>query len=819
MENNNIEIINISDEMRQSYLDYAMSVIIGRALPDVRDGLKPVQRRVLYAMHQGGMFSNKKTIKCASVVGDVLKKFHPHGDSSVYDALVHLVQAWSKRFPLVEGQGNFGSIDGDPPAAYRYTECRLSSAGESLLTDIEQETVDYIANYDDTTVEPVVLPAAWPNLLVNGADGIAVGMATHIPPHNLGEVINATIELIANPDITIDELMKIIPGPDFPTGGIITGIGQIRSAYKTGRGILKISSNTSFETIKRKGRDVSAIIVNEIPYQVNKSRLIEKIADLVNGKSIEGISNVRDESDREGMRVVIELKKDATEEVVLNQLLKLTPMRVSFGIINLAIVEGKPEVCNLYQMIRHFVDHRRDVIARRTRFQLRKAEERMHLLEGFRIALANLDDVIKLIKESDSPKIARENLIAKYELSKIQAQAILDLKLQKLTGMERLAIENEHAELAKEIQRLISILADTNKMDAIIVEELELARDKFSSPRRSVIQEGEEADIDLEDLIEDEEMAITVSHKGYIKRTSLDEYKAQKRGGKGVSGAAKKEDDFIENFFVASSHDHLLAFSSQGRVYWLKVYQAPEASRTARGRALINLLKLKEDETITTILPVKEFDENKLVVMATEKGSIKKISLSSFSKPRKGGIVACGIKDGDKLIEVALANKNDDILITASNGKSIRFSEEGVREMGRTAGGVRGIKLAEDVKSVGMSVIDNATEDNSFNTVLTICENGYGKRTKIEEYRSQTRGGQGVIDIQTTDRNGPVVGNMISSDACQIMLITSSGKVIRMNASDISIVGRNTKGVRLINLDEAESVVGVAHLKETEEEE
>ena len=814
----NITEIGIGKEMRQSYLDYAMSVIIGRALPDVRDGLKPVQRRVLYAMHQGGNLSSKKTVKCASVVGDVLKKFHPHGDSSVYDALVHLVQEWAKRNPLIDGQGNFGSIDGDPPAAYRYTECRLSKAGEALLTDIEQETVDYIPNYDDTTFEPVVLPALWPNLLVNGTDGIAVGMATHIPPHNLGEVVDATIKLIDNADITIEELMQIIPGPDFPTGGIITGVGQIRSAYTTGKGILKISAKTHFETLKRKSREVEALIVDEVPYQVNKARLIEKIADLVNDKQIEGISNIRDESDRKGMRIVIELKRDATNEVVLNQLLKLTPMRTSFGVINLAIVEGKPEVCNLYELISHFVDHRRDVIQRRTKFQLRKANERMHILEGFRIALTNLDAVIELIKKSDSPKEAKDNLMAKYAMSEVQAQAILDLRLQKLTGMERLAIETEYNELKKEIDRLIDLLSSPKKIDAVIKNELIEVKTRFGTPRRTVIEAGEETEFDMEDLIEDEQVAITVSHKGYVKRTSLTEYRAQKRGGKGVAGTASKDDDFTENFFTASNRDYLLAFTSLGRLHWLKVYQIPEGNRTARGRALVNLLNLREDETVATILPVKEFSKDKLVVMLSENGTIKKISLDSFSRPRNGGIVACKIKEGDKLISVGLANINDDILISASNGKSIRFTESEIRETGRNASGVRGIRLKTDSKAVGMTVINSSASENIYNTILTVCENGYGKRTEIEEYRAQSRGGQGVIDIQTTDRNGDVVGAIAVSDNCEIMLITSSGKVIRTKANGISVVGRNTKGVRLINLDDEEVVVGVAHLEESDEE-
>ncbi len=818
-EQNNISIINIGQEMKQSYMDYAMSVIIGRALPDVRDGLKPVQRRVLYAMHSEGLISTRKTSKCAGVVGEVLKKLHPHGDSSVYDALVHLVQPWSKRMPLIDGQGNFGSIDGDSPAAYRYTECRLSPLGESLLTDIEQKTVDFIPNFDDSTEEPTVLPAIWPNLLVNGADGIAVGMATHIPPHNLVEVINATIGLIENPEITFEELVNHIPGPDFPTGGIISGTGQIMSAYRTGRGILRVSAKTHFETLKRKSREVEAIIATEIPYQVNKKRLIEKIAELVNDKKIEGISNLRDESDREGLRIVIELKRDATSEVVLNQLLKLTPLRSSFGVINLAIVDGRPVVCTLRQMISYFVDHRRSVIARRTQFQLNNAEKRLHVLEGFIIALANLDQVIDLIKKSESPAEARENLIAKYQLSVIQAQAILDLRLQKLTGLERLAIENEHAALVKEIERLQSILGDPKQIDGIIVAELTEAKNKYGEPRRTVIEEAVGDDFVLEDLIENVEMAVTVSNKGYVKRTNLDNYRAQKRGGKGVTGASSgDDDDFIEHFFVAETHNYMLIFTSGGRLYWLKVYEVPEAGRTAKGRNLINLLDLKDnEEQITAVLPVKVFSDNQYVVMATDQGVIKRIELSAFSNPRKGGIVACTLKENEKLVGVELSKNGDDILMSAASGKAIRFNSDDVRDMGRTARGVRGLKISEADRLVGLKVLALGDEESKCNTLLTVCENGYGKRTLLSEYRQQGRGGKGVIDIQTDERNGSVVGIAIVGDDSEVMLMTSGGKVIRMKVAGISVVGRNTKGVRMVSLDQDEKVLALASMAESTE--
>lgn len=814
--------VNIEEEMRQSYMDYAMSVIIGRALPDVRDGLKPVQRRILYAMHSEGLASSRKHSKCAGVVGEVLKRYHPHGDSSVYEALVRLAQPWNMRMPLIDGQGNFGSIDGDPAAAYRYTECRMTAFAEKMLEDIDKDTVDFIANFDDTTVEPLVLPSAIPNLLINGADGIAVGMATHIPPHNVAEVVDGAIALIENPAISVAELMKYIPGPDFPTAGIIYGRDAIVSAYQHGKGVLQVRAKAEIESLKVGSREGEAIIVTEIPFQVNKARLIEKIAELVNEREIDGISRLRDESDRKGMRIVMELKRDATAEVVLNQLFKLTPMQVSFGIINLAIVDGKPVVCSLAQLLFNFINHRRDVVTRRTQFELRKAQERMHLLEGFRIALLNLDDVIQLIKSSATPAEAREGLMARYQLTEIQANAILDLKLQKLTGMERLAIEREHEELGKEIQRLLAILADARRVDGIIIEELRSIRERFASERLTKIVETTE-DIQIEDLIEDEDMVVSVSHKGYIKRTALAGYRAQRRGGKGVSGAASVEDDYVEHLFVASALADLLVFTSLGRLYWQKVYEVPEAGRTARGRALVNLLHLRPEEIVTAILPVRQFVEDRFVFMATERGVVKKSPLMDFARARRNGIMACTLDDNDKLISVAITHGADEVILATKDGMAIRFSENDVRAMGRNARGVRGINLEGEDVVVSMTVVGGSDGDleegemrvNRSGTLLTVCQNGYGKRSALEDYRVQGRGGKGLIDIKTDERNGPVVGVCAVVDDSDLMIITSGGKIIRTNAKGISVIGRNTRGVTLIDLDEGETVVAVTHLVET----
>ena len=814
MENQpSVSPIAIESEMRQSYLDYAMSVIVGRALPDVRDGLKPVQRRVLYAMLNEGLVSNRKHSKCAGVVGEVLKRYHPHGDMPVYEALVRLAQPWNLRYTLIDGQGNFGSIDGDPPAAYRYTECRMTSLAERLLEDIEKETVDFSPNFDDSTQEPQVLPSVIPNLLVNGANGIAVGMATHIPPHNLSEVIDGALAVLNNPNVSLNELLQLIPGPDFPTGGTIYGRGAIISAYSNGRGIIQVRAKASFEKLKTKSREADIIVITEIPYQLNKSRLLEKIAELVNEKQIEGISKLRDESDRAGMRIVIELKRDATPEVVLNQLYKLTPMQSSFGIVNLAIVDGKPVICSLHDLLTHFLNHRRDVVTRRTEFDLKKAKERMHLLEGFRIALLNLDEVIKLIRGASTPKDARDELISRYSLSTIQAQAILDLRLQKLTGMERLAIEQEYEELAKLIQDLLNILGDSKRVDAIIGAELAAVKEKYGDARRTeIIDDGGE--IDMQDLIEDEQMVVSVTHKGYVKRTSVSEYREQRRGGKGIIGAASDDDDFVKHLFVTSTLSDLLVFTSLGRMYWLKVYNIPESGRTSKGRALVNLLELKEDEKLCTILPIREWSENSFIALATRAGIIKKTALEEFSRSRRSGIVACTLEEGDTLIGAAITSGKDDILLATRDGMAIRFQEDQVRPMGRSARGVTGIRFEGDDAVVGMTVIQGGStppaEGQEELTLLTVCENGFGKRTVVSEYRSQNRGGKGLIDIQTEGRNGPVVEAMAVTNATGIMLITSGGKIIRTSAKDVSVIGKNTRGVKMIDLDENEKVVAVA---------
>lgn len=814
------QAVNIGEEMRQSYMDYAMSVIIGRALPDVRDGLKPVQRRVLYAMLSEGLVSNRKHSKCAGVVGEVLKRFHPHGDIPVYDALVRLAQPWCLRYPLIDGQGNFGSIDGDPPAAYRYTESRLTALAEKLLEDIEKETVDFGPNFDDTTLEPLVLPSVIPNLLVNGADGIAVGMATHIPPHNLREVVSGTIAYLENPTISLDEMMKHIPGPDFPTGGTIYGRSAIVSAYRDGKGIIQLRAKTAFEPTPGK-KDTTSIVVTEIPFQVNKARLIERIAELYNNKEIEGISRVRDESDRKGMRVVIELKRDATPEVVLNQLFKLTPLQTSFGIINLAIVEGKPVVCSLIELISHFVDHRRDVVVRRTQFDLRKAQARMHLLDGFRIVLLNIDEVIALIKKAQTPDEARAGLMKRYSLSEIQAQAVLDLKLQKLTGLERLAIEQEHKELAAEIARLLSILADSKKVDQIIGAELQQVRDQFGDDRRTALAEQVE-EIQVEDLIEDEEMVVTISHQGYIKRIASSSYKAQKRGGKGISATSVAHEDFTEHLFIASTLSDVMVFTSSGRLYWVKVYEIPEAGRTARGRALVNLLNLKDEaEKITTVLPVRELGPTACVLMATKQGVVKKTQLEEFTRSRRTGIIACSIDDGDALIGVGMTSGQDEIILATKSGMAIRFEETDVRAMGRAARGVKGITLDEGDAVVSMTVVAkgvvNGAGPVADGTLLTVCENGFGKRSLLSDYRVQGRGGKGLIDIKTDDRNGPVVAAVNVSDTDQLMIITTGGKMVRTPVADISTIGRNTKGVKLIGLDAGEKVTAVGHLVESDE--
>ncbi|MBI4825800.1 MAG: DNA gyrase subunit A [Nitrospirae bacterium] len=825
-------VINIEEEMKTSYLNYAMSVIIGRALPDVRDGLKPVQRRILYAMLREGLLPGKRYSKCAGVVGEVLKKYHPHGDSAVYDALVRLAQDFNMRNILVDGQGNFGSVDGDPAAAYRYTEAKLTKIAEEMLTDIDKETVDFIPNYDETTTEPTVLPSKVPNLIINGSAGIAVGMATNIPPHNLGEIVDGLLMMIADPDVEISALMKKIKGPDFPTGSAIYGKKGIADAYMTGRGLIRIRAKTVEEEYSKGTR----IIITELPYQVNKSRLVEKIAELVREKKIEGISDLRDESDRKGIRVVIELKKGAFLQVVLNQLYKHTPMATTFGVILLAIVNGQPKVLNLAQMLSLFLDHRRIIIRRKTEFELRKARERAHILEGLKIALDNLDAIIKLIRASKTPSEALEGLMNKFPLTKIQAQAILDMKLQRLTGLERDKIIEDYEALIKEIERLISILASPELINNIIKEELAEIKEKYADKRRTTIT-GEAEDITIEDLITEEDMVVTISRLGFVKRTAADLYKSQKRGGtgkKGMSlrgGAGKKgtdgtavtsadaqspvierEEDMVETLFKASTHDYALFFTNFGRLYWLKVYEIPEGDRATKGRAIVNLLKISPHERITAVFPVKEFREDQYLVMATRKGTVKKTALEAYSHPRANGINAISLEEGDELVGVRITGGNEDINLSTKNGLSIRFNEKDVRSMGRTAKGVRGIRLKADDEVVSVDVLDEET------TLLTVTQNGFGKRTRASEYRLQSRGGKGVFTIKVTPKNGKVVGVLKVTKDDEIIIIANSGKLIRMKASSISLIGRATQGVTLIKLAENDKVVGIALVAEKDEE-
>ena len=803
-------IINIEDEMKTSYINYAMSVIVGRALPDIRDGLKPVHRRILYAMFREGLLSNKKYSKSAGVVGEVIKKYHPHGDTAIYDAMVRMVQDFNMRYPLVDGQGNFGSIDGDPPAAYRYTEARLTKIAEEMLADIDKETVDFAPNFDETTEEPLVLPSKTPNLLINGSSGIAVGMATNIPPHNLSEIIDGLIMLLDNPKAAISDLMKVVKGPDFPTAGFIHGTGGIKDAFNTGRGSIQMRARAIVEINPKNEKE--SIIVTELPYQVNKARLIERIAELVRDKKIEGITDLRDESDKEGMRIVIELKKGAIAGVVLNQLYKHTSMQSTFGVIMLALVNNQPRVLNLKESLHYFVEHRKEVVIRRTRFDLRKAEERRHILEGLKIALDNLDAVIALIRKSKTPEEARTGLMEKFKLTQIQAQAILDMKLQKLTGLEREGIINEYEEILKIIEYLKSVLADEKLVKKLVKEELSEIKEKYGDERRTEIV-PETKEITLEDMIASEEMVITISHTGYIKRNPLKLYRSQRRGGKGMIGMETKEEDFVEHLFVASTHDYLLFFTNNGKVYWLKVYEVPEAGRQAKGKAIINLLQLSTDEKLTTVLPVSKFEEGRYVVMCTKMGVIKKTALSAFSNPRAGGIIAVSIDKGDSLVAAGLTDGKKEILIGTKKGLGIRFNEDDVRDMGRTARGVRGIDLQKGNEVVGMEIV----KDNS--TIMTIAENGFGKRTELDEYRLQSRGGKGIITIKTTERNGDVVGILQVSDDDEIMMITAHGKVIRLKLKSIRTIGRNTQGVRLFDLDKEDKIKDVALLAEKEEEE
>ena len=798
----------VQDEMQQSYLDYAMSVIVGRALPDVRDGLKPVQRRILYAMYELGNEYGKPYKKSARIVGDVIGKYHPHGDNAVYDALVRMVQEFSLRCPLVDGQGNFGSVDGDSAAAMRYTEVRLAKIASELLSDLDKETVETVPNYDGSLSEPRVLPARIPNLLVNGSSGIAVGMATSIPPHNLGEVLDALLALIANPEVTIEELMRFIPAPDFPTGGILYGLDNVRDAYLTGRGSVQIRARAFIEKAKRGDRE--SIVITEIPYQVNKARLIEKIADLARDKEIEEISDIRDESDREGMRVVVELKKDAVAEVVLNNLYKQTQMQTSFGVQLLSIVQNQPRTLTLKQTLEEFLAFRKEVVTKRSLFLLRKAEARAHILEGLQIALDHLDAVIKLIRGSKDPKEAKDGLMAKFRLTEIQAQAILDMRLQRLTGLEREKIAQELKEVQAEIKRLKKILAEESELLRVVGNEFREIRQAYADERRSQIVR-ETKDIRLEDLIVDEEMVVTVSHTGYIKRNPISLYRTQRRGGRGKMGMGTKEEDFVESAFIASMHTYILFFSNTGKLYWLKVHELPEASRAAKGRAIVNLLSLSPGETISTILPVKEFVEGKHVVTATAQGVIKKTELMEYSRPRAGGIIAMGLNEGDQLIATAITSGQDEIFLSTRHGMSIRFHERDVRPMGRAAVGVRGIDLEKGDAVVGMEIL------RPLGTLLTATENGFGKRTDIEEYRIQSRGGKGVITLKVTEKTGAIVGVAQVSDGDDVMLVTDSGKIIRMAVDEIRVIGRNTQGVRLIGLQENEHVASLARLAEKEE--
>jgi len=829
--------VNLEDEMKQSYLDYAMSVIIGRALPDVRDGLKPVHRRVLYAMQELGNDWNKPYKKSARVVGDVIGKYHPHGDTAVYDTIVRMAQPFSLRYMLVDGQGNFGSVDGDAPAAMRYTEVRMSRIAHELLADLDKETVDFVANYDESEKEPTVLPTRVPNLLVNGSAGIAVGMATNIPPHNLTEVVNACVALIDNEDITIEELMALVPGPDFPTAGIINGARGIREAYQTGRGRIFVRARTEVEVDESRGRE--RIVVTELPYQVNKARLLEKIAELVKEKKLEGISELRDESDKDGMRMVIELKRGEMADVVLNNLYQHTQMQNVFGINMVALEDGQPRLLNLRDILRAFIRHRREVVTRRTVFDLRKARERAHVLEGLAVALANIDEVIELIKTSPGPAEAKAGLLARvwrpgvvsdmlaragaefsrpdnisvelglsedgYRLSETQAQAILELRLQRLTGLEQDKIVGEYKELLEKIGDLLDILSSPDRLMQVIRDELVEIRDQYGDERRTEIVVTHQ-DLQLEDLISPEDVVVTLSHAGYAKSQPVSTYAAQRRGGRGKAAASVKEEDFIDKLFVANTHDTILCFSSRGKAYWLKVYELPQAGRTARGKPIVNLLPLEPDERINAVLPVKEFGEDQFVFMATSTGTVKKTPLSHFSRPRTNGIIAVELREDDYLVDVAITDGGRDVMLLSDAGKVIRFPEDAVRPMGRTACGVRGIKLGKDQKVIALIIVGEGA-------VLTATEHGYGKRTPVDEFPLHGRGGQGVIAMQVTERNGPLVSAVQVSEQDEIMLISNTGTLVRTRVDEISTMGRNTQGVRLIALDEGDKLVGVERIE------
>jgi len=795
--NENLKDRPVHDELKESYLNYAMSVIVGRALPDVRDGLKPVHRRVLHTMNELGNHSNKPYKKSARIVGDCLGKYHPHGDMAVYDSIVRMVQDFSLRYPLIDGQGNFGSIDGDEAAAMRYTEVRMSKIAEEMLADIDKETVDFIPNFDGSLKEPVVLPSRFPNLLVNGSSGIAVGMATNMPPHNLREICDAICFYIDNPNCTVADLMRFVQGPDFPTGGLICGRSGIHAAYATGKGSIIVRAKAEVKDVKDRKR----IIITEIPFMVNKARLIEQIAELVNEKRIEGISDLRDESDREGLRVVVELKRDANPDVVLNQLYNLTYMQSTFGVINLALVNGETKVLSLIDLIRLYVEHRKDVITRRCRFELARAEERAHIVEGLRIALSRIDEVVRTLKASDSPQFAISALISGFGLTEKQAQAILEMKLQRLTGLEREKLDAEHTELLGSIAHLKRLLSDEKLILEVIKADMRELKEKYGDDRRTQIID-EVKDIMVEDLIPHERMVVTITNRGYIKRISLNEYEIQRRGGRGLIGVEAKEEDFATNLLIADTHDYLLFFTDKGNVHWLKVYMIPEAGRYAAGKAIVNLLDLK-DEKVKAFIPVREFKDTEYLIFATKKGMVKKTPLAEYSNPRRGGIIALILREGDDLVEVKRIKQGSDIILATRDGMSIRFGEEEVRPVGRASMGVIGIRLSEGDEVVSMTVAEAG------DTILTVCENGYGKRTEINEYRKQGRGGYGIINIQTTERNGKVVAVRSVKDDDELVLVNSEGVIIRIPAREIPVIGRNTQGVRLMRLTEGAKVVAL----------
>ena len=802
--------VNIEDEVRRSFLDYSMSVIISRALPDVRDGLKPGHRRILYAMHAEGLLPTRPYSKCAGVVGEVLKHYHPHGDAAVYDALVRMAQDFSLRYPLIDGQGNFGSIDGDPPAAYRYTEARLARVAEEMLRDIDRETVDFAPNFDGNTEEPTVLPARFPNLLANGSSGIAVGMATNVPPHNLRELVDALFLEAHNPRCTLDELLERVPGPDFPTGALICGTDGIRSAYATGRGPVTLRARSQFE----EGRRGRRIVFTEIPYMVNKATLLERIAELVREGRIDGVTDLRDESNRQGMRVVIELRADAHEEVILNQLYKMTPLQTTFGVNMLALVNGRPQLLTLKEALRHFLDFRREVVTRRAVYDLAQAEARAHILEGFEIALDHLDEVIALIRAAEDAGAARGQLMGRFGLSERQAQAILDMRLRALTGLERQRVMDELAEVRARIADLRGLLQSDARILEAVVEELQEIREQYGDDRRTEITGAVES-LETEDLIVEEDMVVTVSHAGYVKRTPVSQYRAQRRGGKGVAGMGTREEDFVESLFVASTHAYILFFTNRGRVHWIKVWELPQLGRAARGKALVNVLQLAEGERVQATLPVRSFDEsarNEFVLLCTRKGVIKKTSLDAFSNPRRGGIIAIHLAEGDEVIGAGLTGGHNEVLLATRLGKAIRFPEEQARAIGRSAAGVRGIALGADDEVVGMEILSPGA------TILTVTQNGYGKRTPLEQYRVQRRGGQGIITIRVNERNGPVLGTAQVLEDDQVMLITDTGRVLRCRVKGISTMGRATQGVHVMDLAPGEKLASMARLAESDDD-